>query len=381
MPYLGNVTLGTGSDSLLELVATTSENGSGASVWRARQTSSGDQWAVGWQPLGKPGRGGPNSVSVIQPRPGGSLEAFVIDDKDGAVWHSWQTDPDAGWSDWDLLGNPGGNHAQEPVTLTRLANGRIMAVALADGSVWHVSSPQPEPSAFWPAWTSFGQPGSAAAQAASVATLADNRAEVFAVEEIQGGTVVPGFGLFGTLWHRWQETAGGTAWSRWESLGMPHGKPVSPPTLAENHDGRLELFATTDGGQAWHRALQTPSDPRSWTPWAPLHPTGSQPGAQDLRVARDASGRLVLIGSAGYQLSHTAQTTAGASTWTPWSSLATVPGPAGPKGEEMVAPAIGFNRAGLMEIFAKTPITGELHYLQATASGQVTLGPQTFLLP
>src|SRR6202020_217946 len=101
----------------------------GASVWRARQTSSGDQWAVDWQQLGKPGRGDPSSLSVVQQRPGGSLEAVVV----------------------------------------------------ADGSVWHVSSPQPEASAFWPAWTSLGSPGGAAAVAASTATLADNRAEVFGV--------------------------------------------------------------------------------------------------------------------------------------------------------------------------------------------------------
>lgn len=381
MPELISVALGTDSDMQLELVATTGVDGSGTSVWRARQTPSGDQWALGWQPLGKPGRGIPDTVSVIQPRPGGLLEAFVIDDKDGAAWHSWQADADGGWSGWDLLGNPGGSHALEPVTLTRLDPGLVMAVVLADGSLWHVSSPQPEPSAFWPAWTSLGHPAGAPAQEVSAATLADGRAEVFAVGKVPAGPSVPGFGIFGTLWHRWQETAGGTQWSGWAPLGMPHGKPVGQLRLAENDDRRLELFAKAGDGLLWHRALQTATDPGSWSDWALLHPSGPQRGVLDFAVARAADGRLVLIGSSGYQVLHTAQTAAGADTWTPWATLATVPGPPAADGEKLGRPAVGFNQAGLLEIFVVTATGGVLHRLQATPSGQVTLAPQTFPQP
>lgn len=379
MPSVANLALGTGSDMLLELIATTSANGSGASVWRARQSSPGAQWAVGWQPLGKPGRGDPRSVSVIQQGPGEHLEAFVVDDEDCAVWHSWQTDPHQGWSAWDLLGNPGGTSAGDTVTLTQLPHNGVMAVVPADGSVWQVSSPQPGPSAFWPAWTSLGQPGGTPTWTASAATLADNRAEVVALQSSNHpGT---GFGDFGTLWHRWQVSAGGTQWSRWESLGLPGGKLVGLPTLAQHHDRRLELFATTGDGHVWHRVLRTATDPRSWSPWASLPPTGPQPGVTDLAVARDATGRLVLIGTAGYQVWHTGQTAADADTWTPWSALATVPGPPAADGEELGSLAVGFNHAGLVEIFVVTATTGELHHLQATASGQLTLAPQTFPQP
>ena len=280
MPLLGNVTLGTGGDSLLELVATTSGNGAGASVRRARQSPSGDQWAAGWQPLGKPGRGDPSSLSVIQLRPGGSLEAFVIDGKDEAVWHSWQTDPDEGWSDWDLLGNPGGGRAQDPVTLTQLPDDRVMAVVVADGSVWHVSSPQPEGSAFWPAWTSLGHPA-AAAVAASAATLADNRAEVFAVE-IPSGTPAVGFGDYGKLWHRWQETAGGTQWSGWESLGMPNGKPVSAPTLAEHQDGRSNCSPSPMTAMCGTGCCGQPPIPAPGRPGCPCPQRDQRPGPRGL---------------------------------------------------------------------------------------------------
>lgn len=377
MPPVGNVALGTGSDMLLELVAT-SVNGSGASVWRARQTSPGDQWAAGWQPLGKPGRGDPYWVSVIQQSPGGRLEAFVVDSEDYAVWHSWQTDPHQGWSDWDLLGNPGGGQAQEPVAVTKLPDNRIMAVVVMGGSVWHVSPTRPGPSAFWPAWTSLGQPGGTAAQAAAAASLPDNRVEVFAVGETQSGSMSP-IGASGTLWHRWQ--AGGTVWSRWQPLGMPAGQQVGPPQLAENHDRRLELFATTASGQVWHRALQTATDPRSWTPWAALHPAGPQHGTQHFGVARDAGGKLVLVATDDYQLWHTAQTAPGASTWTPWSSVATVPGPPPSKEFPLGPPAVSFNHAGVMEIFVVIRATGQLYHLKAAAPGQIPHAGQTFPQP
>jgi hypothetical protein len=137
MLHLIDVALGTGSDMLLELVATTEANESSASVWRKREGLP-ENWFA-WEPLGKPGRGDPLSVSVIQQRSDGRLEAFVIDSEDSAVWHSWQTDPKEGWSDWDLLGNPGGRHAGGVVALTFLPDGRVMAVVTAGGTVWRLA--------------------------------------------------------------------------------------------------------------------------------------------------------------------------------------------------------------------------------------------------
>jgi hypothetical protein len=371
MPQLEDVALGQGVDMLLELVATTDAQGSEASVWRARQTSSGDKWAPGWQPLGKPGRGELFSLSVIQRRFDGRLEAFVIDSEDQAVWHSWQTDPDEGWSEWDLLGNPGGHHAQAAAALTMLPDDRVMAVVVAGGTVWRVSPPQPEPSSFWPAWSSLGRPGGKAALAVVAASLADNRIEVVALGKTQSGPMSP-IGSSGTVWHRWQTTAGGTRWSGWEPLGMPDGQPVTPPTLVENADRRLELFTTTADGQVWHRALRESTDPRSWAPWAPLHPAGPQQDRiQQFGVARDPTDRLVLVATVGYKLRHTAQTAPGASTWKPWSSVATVPGPPPQVEFPLSRPAVGFNHAGLMEIFVVIEATGELYHLKATAAGQI----------
>jgi hypothetical protein len=59
-----------------------------------------------------------------------------------------------------------------------------------------------------------------------------------------------------------------------------------------------------------------------------------------------------------------------------------VPGdPAAAEGEKLVAPAVGFNRAGLVEIFAVIKEKGVLHHLQATASGQAVGDTETFPQP
>jgi hypothetical protein len=178
-----------------------------------------------------------------------------------------------------------------------------------------------------------------------------------------------------TSWHQTQEPSCSNA-----SASLSSG---SAPTLAENYDGRLELFAQTSDGLVSHRALQTANDPGSWSPWAPLHPTGPQRGAQDFAVTRGADGSLVMIGTQqnSFVLRRTAQAAAGAGTWTPWSPLAKVPGQPIPEEIWLGPLAVGFNQAGLMETFVVARDSGLLYHLQATTSGQLTLGPQAFPQP
>ena len=56
--------------------------------------------------------------------------------------------------------------------------------------------------------------------------------------------------------------------------------------------------------------------------------------------------------------------------------------PLAAQGEKLGAPAVGFDHAGLIEIFVVDGTGGELYHLQATASGQLTLRiPRTFPRP
>ena len=248
---------------------------------------------------------------------------------------------------------------------------------VADGSVWHVSSPQTEASAFWPAWTSLGQPGGAAAVAASAATLADNRAEVFAVE-IPSGTPAVGFGTYGKLWHRWQVARSGQGGNR---SACPPGSPLA----------RRRWRHTRTAGSNCSPTLMTPVCGTGCCGQPPIPflvalgcPARNGTTARG-HVARGGGGRYRQASpdrQRGYQVWHTAQTAADADTWTQWSRLATVPGSSGAAdGGKLGAPAVGFNQAGLVEIFVVDGSGGGLYHLQATASGQLTLGPQTFPPP
>src|SRR5215470_8277812 len=102
MPGLVNVALGRNSDGHLEVLATSTIVGSGATVWHAWEDGDGN-W-TGWHPLGQPGRGRPVTVSVMPHITDGRLEAFVTTERDRSVWHRWQTRPGTNnWSNWEFL--------------------------------------------------------------------------------------------------------------------------------------------------------------------------------------------------------------------------------------------------------------------------------------
>jgi hypothetical protein len=182
MPELTGIGLNMHDDGSHELVAASVAQGTGATMWHARQTSPSGSW-TGWQPFGKPGHGDPGRPSIIQHARDGRLEVFVTSG-DQAVWHRWQASlgPDD-WSDWESLGKPGGQPAEGPVALTWLPDGQIMTVVTADGTVWQANSPGREPQAHWPAWSSLGRPGGATAIAVAAAANSDGRVELAALAE------------------------------------------------------------------------------------------------------------------------------------------------------------------------------------------------------
>jgi|SRR5512135_529906 hypothetical protein len=90
----------------------------------------------------------------------------------------------------------------------------------------------------WNGWTSFGKPSQVGFTTAPTVTRnKDGRLEVL----ITGGD--------GNLWHLWQ-TSAGRARSPFVSLGAPPNAsltPFSAPTVSDNADGRLEVFAAAGG--------------------------------------------------------------------------------------------------------------------------------------
>ncbi|HYB00939.1 MAG TPA: hypothetical protein VED37_12035, partial [Ktedonobacteraceae bacterium] len=138
-----------------------------------------------------------------------------------------------------------------PVGVIQNEDGRLEVFALGrDDALWHIW--QTSPNGKWSIWTSFGKPSNVVfTTAPTVARNKDGRLEVLIT------------GNDGNLWHIWQ-TLPGRAWSTFASLGAPPNAsltPFSSPTVSVNADGRLEVFAETDGA-FWHAWQKTPGG--SW---------------------------------------------------------------------------------------------------------------------
>ena len=82
----------------------------------------------------------------------------------------------------------------------------------------------------------------------AVAQNADGRLELFAAAGADAPTH--------TLWHVWQ-TAPNSGWS--EPAVRGH-RLTSPPTVGRNADGRLEVFAVREGGALWHTWQTAPNN-------------------------------------------------------------------------------------------------------------------------
>jgi hypothetical protein len=227
----------------------------------------------------------------------GCLELVAISGREGpaalpgGVWHARQTAPNGDWTGWDSLGQPDSGVSSNAPAVARNADDCLEAVVIADdGTVWHRAQTAPNGLA-WSEWRSLARPGGEKATATPVlAQNKDGRLELFVVRYNDE-----------TVWHASQQAE--TGWSGWDSLDKPSGGISLEPnaiTVARNVDGRLELFAT-DGQAMWHRFQRQDG---GWSQWHPLG-TPETPGVH-IRpgvpvVARAGSGRLHLftVGSDG----------------------------------------------------------------------------------
>src|SRR5207244_2840908 len=94
-----------------------------------------------------------------------------------------------------------------------------------------------------------------------------------------------------SLWHRWQNDPNvrtSAQWSPWRSLG---GQLDGDPTVALNHDGRLEVFAVGTDGRAYH-IYQRWFDPfgAPWSGWEGLG--GARRLTGRIAAERDGTGCL-----------------------------------------------------------------------------------------
>ncbi|HEX2295965.1 MAG TPA: matrixin family metalloprotease [Actinomycetota bacterium] len=154
-----------------------------------------------------------------------------------------------------------------------------------------------------------------------VANNADGRMEVFVR------------GTDNALWHIWQ-TAASNGWSGWGRMG---GVIQTPIAVGRNSDGRLEVFARGSDSALWH-IWQTRAS-NGWSGWASMGGWIVDPV-----VAQNQDGRLeVFVRGRDNALWHIWQTRA-SNGWSGWASLG------GGMGSKV---AVAQNADGRLEIFVR----------------------------
>jgi hypothetical protein len=232
------------------------------------------------------------------------------------------------------------------LALARNQDGNVaVVVTSADeegfpGAVWRTSESPTEQR-----WISLGGPGSGVSSGPAVARNSDGRLEAF----VRGKDLA--------VWHAWQREPGHN-WSGWHSLEAPSGQRVtSIPVLAQNQDGRLELFTVADDRAVWHR-WQQGAGRGPWTAW---HSLENQAGGFDeLAVGRYVDGRLILFATqreegALWQREQTVPNNG----WSPWT-LADRPATLGNPGMGSIEwPTVASKTDGLVELWLRLPTLGQ----------------------
>ena len=227
------------------------------------QSESNRQWNISTN-LG--GRWSPNRRPVIAENADGRLQVFIVD-LNNQLYHRWQTAPNnsSQWSNgWDPLGGP---LASDPV-VARNSDGRLelFKVDADDNQLYHRwqikpnSIPETKPdgtytSGWSDSWSPLGGYWSPRAQPV-IAQNADGRLELFMV------------GTDGRLYHTWQtKPSSSNEWyTSWAVIGKPDSLtanqqwPISSiPTVAQNADGRLDVFMVGSDGKLYHTWQKSPS--------------------------------------------------------------------------------------------------------------------------
>jgi hypothetical protein len=316
---LGYAALSSSLDGRLELFTF-----SGKHMWHKWQTARYGGWH-GWFQVSNPPATFWDDVSVaVRAGQDGRLEQFCVNGTPGSstnydVWHRWQITPNGSWSNWLSHGQPP-NMQQLVLKLAMNKNNRLDLFAGVDrGSpvnqwqFWHL--PQNAPNGNWSSWQVVPIPNYPDPNQEyffqTIGRNADGRLEAFASQS-------------GAAWHTFQTSPGG-AWNGWILRGKPAGREIQRMILGSNADGRLELFVTTNDGvdeencDVWHVWQTSPNN--GWSGWQAMGSPGGGIGREYLNLALGASddGRLELFATANDgNLWHRWQT-APNNGWSPWT--------------------------------------------------------------
>jgi hypothetical protein len=289
----------------------------------------------------------------------GRLEMFAT--LGGSVRHIWQTAENNGWSNWESLG---GNAAG--VVAAQNKDGRLEVFGFELPSGLEPSS-RPEGDYEGPLlhiWQTA--PGNGLSGWASLGGIVEGIAvaKYFPLpirvtgngtgQNRDGRIEVFGFNGYGTLFHIWQTSPGGS-WSEWEPLGSGH--IITGVAVGQNLDGRLEVFGTDAYGSLFHIWQTSPGG--SWSEWEPL---GSGFYIGWTAVGQNSDGRLEVFSQDSHgTLLHIWQTSPGGGSWSEWEPLGS--------GYQIAEQEVGQNQDGRLEVFAVTRHGTPLHIWQTSPGG------------
>lgn len=218
----------------------------------------------------------------------GALEIFAAD-RQGRLWHKWQksgsgpvAEPSSAsdhWSRWSDEFSDGLPPFNGGFAIARNQDNSLQAFASTAKGVYMAR--QETPGGSWTPWTVLGEAGRSLREL-QAAQNADESLSVF------------GLDAAGNLWTT-TEAAPGVAWSPWKMLPKLTGGVQRGFGVAENLNGRIEIFAL-DGSA--HPAVwgigQTLED--SWgTRWSRLGAPRGQVLQPGLQVGRTLAGRLTIF--------------------------------------------------------------------------------------
>jgi hypothetical protein len=168
-------------------------------------------------------------------------------------------------------------------------------------------------------------------------------------------------GLDNQLWHMWQTSKNNS--SQWSDSWVPLGGPLlGDPVIAQNADGRLEIFKVdANDNYLYHRWQTAPNSSSQWSDgWTPLG--GPFPPRKRPAVSQNADGRLevFMVGSDGrlYSITQTSKNNS-----SQWSTAVPFEGMQWPLSSN---PAVAQNADGRLEVFM-VGLDGQLWHIQQTA--------------
>jgi hypothetical protein len=217
------------------------------------------------------GRWSPNRRPDVAMNGDGKLGVFMVD-LDRQLQYRYQgVMGSESWSeDWIPLGGP--ILGDPAVGIDRADNFdrlNVFAVRSIDRQLYYrwQTSVVSDASSPWSNWTPLEGHWSAR-RIPAIAQNADGRLEVFMV------------GSDGRLYHRWQTSKNSTTgiWD-WYMNWVPFGKTQWPlssnPAVARNRDGRLEVFMVGPDGRFFHK-WQTAANSNTWSVYTVDNPDGSK---------------------------------------------------------------------------------------------------------